>query len=115
MVLYVREFTTAEIPWTYNWKGPGHLYEIKYSYKSATGPLIHIYSVDSNGKEALNNIDKNNRFKGRLKYTGDNVLQDGTLAIERFTKQDEGLFEIETIGDGDKMDVKTTLKVMGKC
>ena len=117
--IFVDEFTTARIPYSYQYVGDKkyEVYEIRYSYTSPAGQHIHFYSVGEGGKPVLDQIARN-QFEGRVKYIGDKgggVLKDATLTIERFTKQDGGKFEIEIIGDNPiQMKAITTLQAKGK-
>ena len=108
---YVREFSTVTIPWRFQLRAG--FVEISWSYRSGRGELFsQIYSVNSTGTPTLGAVTFD-QFKGRLSYRGSTSAEDATLGIERFTKQDEGEFKCEVIGENIITD-KVTLQVIGK-
>ena len=107
---YVREFSTVEIPWRFEFGG--QFDEIRWSYRSGKGEFSQIYSVNSTGIATLGAVTFD-QFRGRLSYGGPISAEDATLRIKRFTKQDEGEFRCEVIGEVIIND-KVTLQVIGK-
>ncbi|CAB4036527.1 myelin zero 1 isoform X3, partial [Paramuricea clavata] len=93
VIKYKREYTTIEIPCTFN---DNKFASVVWYYKKrgSSGSLITIYDVNPQGETTT--VDSN-QFTGRIEFKGDfaNANRDATLAIENFMKQDEGSFTCE--------------------
>ncbi|CAB4012301.1 hemicentin-1-like [Paramuricea clavata] len=95
-IKYKREYTTIEIPFTFN---DNKFASVIWYYKKrgSSGSLITIYDVNPQGESIP--VDSN-QFTGRIEFKGDfaNTNRDATLAIKDFMKQDEGNFTCEVRG-----------------